>query len=284
LSKNVGAALKTHLAGEVATKAKLIRIARLDGEVFTFTSHDRDIVYGGVTYLAANALDASSIESSAGLAVANVDFLALIDSAIITTEDLRTGLYDFAAVEIREVNYADLTQGHYALRFGTLGEVSIQGDLFKGELRGLAQYLQQVVGRIHQRRCDADLGDARCGVNLAPLTETGTVTAVTNRQSFEFSGISQADDYFNFGLVTWTAGDNVKFPMEVKRSISSPASMDLFLPVPHDIGIGDTFTVYPGCDKNLSTCRDKFNNVVNFRGFPAMPGRDQIVAYPDNPY
>lgn len=284
MTKTVGAALLSHIAGEVSTKAKLIRIVRLDGEQFAFTDLDRDIVFGGVTYAAVNALDATSIESRAGLSVANLDFMALIDSSSLTEEDLRTGLFDFAAVEIREVNYADLDQGAYYLSFGTLGEIGIQGSIFKGELRGLAQYLQQVVGRIHQRRCGWDLGDDSCTVDLYPLTAYCTVTSVSSRLAFTLSGTDLADDWFNFGLVTWTSGVNVKFPMEVKRYGASPTEIELFMPMPFNISVGDTFSVYPGCDKNRTTCLTKFNNVVNFGGFPDMPGRDQIVSYPDNPY
>lgn len=282
--KTIGAALTAHLAQEVTTKAKLIRIVRRDGTILAFTDHDKDIEFSGVSYLAINALDATAIETRAGLSVANLDFLALIDSSELSESDLKTGLFDFADVEIREVNYADLTQGAYYQRFGTIGEISIQGALFRGELRGLAQILQQVVGRIHQRRCDADVGDDRCGVDLYPLTVYGVVTSVASRQSFTLSGTAAVDNHFNHGLVTWTTGANVKFPMEVKRYGASPTEIDLFLPMPFDIAVGDTFSVYPGCDKNLSTCLAKFNNVVNFRGFPHMPGRDQIAAYPDSPY
>jgi uncharacterized phage protein (TIGR02218 family) len=42
---------------------------------------------------------------------------------------------------------------------------------------------------------------------------------------------------------------------------------------------GDTFTVAAGCDKQLATCRTKFSNTVNFRGFPHMPGNDFVTSY-----
>lgn len=35
-----------------------------------------------------------------------------------------------------------------------------------------------------------------------------------------------------------------------------------------------------GCDRQLGTCRDRFDNVVNFRGFPHIPGSDFVLRYP----
>lgn len=33
-----------------------------------------------------------------------------------------------------------------------------------------------------------------------------------------------------------------------------------------------------GCDKSFATCRSKFGNGINFRGFPHLPGNDFIVG------
>ena len=47
------------------------------------------------------------------------------------------------------------------------------------------------------------------------------------------------------------------------------------------IAAGDDFVVRAGCDKRLETCRDRFANVVNFRGFPHIPGQDTVIRYPN---
>ena len=47
------------------------------------------------------------------------------------------------------------------------------------------------------------------------------------------------------------------------------------------IAVGDDFVVRAGCDKRLETCRDRFANVVNFRGFPHIPGQDTVIRYPN---
>ena len=42
---------------------------------------------------------------------------------------------------------------------------------------------------------------------------------------------------------------------------------------------GDAFSVTAGCDKSFSTCRTKFANHLNFRGFPHLPGADFAYSY-----
>jgi uncharacterized phage protein (TIGR02218 family) len=46
---------------------------------------------------------------------------------------------------------------------------------------------------------------------------------------------------------------------------------------PGAIAAGDAFEVTPGCDKSFATCRDRFANQINFRGFPHLPGNDAIL-------
>ena len=44
----------------------------------------------------------------------------------------------------------------------------------------------------------------------------------------------------------------------------------------------DVFDIYAGCDKRADTCRAKFANFPNFRGFPHIPGDDWMSAYPNS--
>ena len=45
-----------------------------------------------------------------------------------------------------------------------------------------------------------------------------------------------------------------------------------------DIAEGDTFRIVAGCDKQFATCRSKFANTANFRGFPHVPGNDFMLS------
>lgn len=81
--------------------------------------------------------------------------------------------------------------------------------------------------------------------------------------------------YFGYGVLTWLTGANAGRSEDV-RLYQNGGIFTLALPMGYDIAIGDTYSVTPGCDKQISTCRTKFSNVVNFRGFPKVPGSDKL--------
>ncbi|KVG33874.1 DUF2163 domain-containing protein [Burkholderia diffusa] len=81
--------------------------------------------------------------------------------------------------------------------------------------------------------------------------------------------------YFAYGSVTWTSGANLGLTGAVKTS--AVGTVTLGMPMPNQIQVGDTYTIVAGCDKQLGTCRDRYNNVVHFRGEPYVPGPDTIL-------
>ena len=147
--------------------------------------------------------------------------------------------------------------------------------MFQVEFRSITHKLQQTVGRIYGPGCDATLGDSRCTVDISALGVSGTVTSVTSNQVFGDSGIANPNAYFNYGVLTWTSGSNNGATMEVRNY--TVGAFTLFLAMPYDIEVSDTFTVTPGCDKTNTTCKDVFSNLVNFRGFPDVIGQDQLL-------
>ena len=240
-----------------------------------FTDHDVDIIYDAVTYQAQAGFTPTALQTSATLAVDNLDIEGLLDAACIREEDLLAGLYDFAEVDVFLINYTDLTQGRMVLRTGWLGQVSVSQGQFVAELRGLTQRLSQTVGQLYSPTCRAMLGDAACGVNLAGYTHSGQVSAATSRSQFTDSANTQASGYFAYGKVTFTSGANAGLSMEVKQFANG--SFTLILPLPHAIAAGDDYTAIAGCDKRFSTCAATFDNAVNFRGEPHVPGLDAMM-------
>lgn len=276
MSKTLSPALEAHYAGDTLTLAKLWKITRRDGEVFGFTDHDKSLTFSGVDYEATSVFDASAINTRSEFNVDNLSLIGLLDSGGITADDIESGLWDGATVEVREVNWADLTDGANLLMSGDIGQIQRKRGQYTGEMRGLMQKLQNVVGRVVNSACDADLGDARCGVDLGALTVSGTVTSVASRRLFTASGLAQAEAYFSGGRVTFTSGANDGISMEIKTHATGGV-ITLHLPMPYGITAADTFDITPGCDKTFATCQAKFNNVVNFRGFPDVPGPDQVL-------
>lgn len=278
--------LQTHLDSGVTTLCWCWRVTRRDGVVLGFTDHDRELSFDGTAFEAASGFTATEIRQSIGLNVDNLDVESALSSQSLNEEDLLAGLFDDARVEIYRVNWQDPVQRVLA-RAGSIGEVKYGQSVFTAEIRGLAHYLQQENGRLYQYRCDADLGDGRCGVSLsAPgFTAYGTVNSVVSKRQFAAAGLgAYSAGWFAQGLVTWTAGNNVGRAMEVKLHQASAGSvmLELWQPMASDIVDGDAFAVTVGCDKQIETCRSKFSNTINFRGFPHMPGNDALISYPSS--
>ena len=278
--KAISPGLASHLAGEVTTLATCWRIARRDGGVLGFTDHIRDLEIDGVVYRAASGYTRTAIRSTADLAVDNLDVESIFSDDGVTEPDLRAGQYDFAEIRMFLVNYQDLSQGILKLRRGWLGEVSIRDRMYVAELRGIMQKLQMTVGEVYAPDCAADLGDSKCGVDLTALEESGSVTSVTSDTTFNAS-LTQATGWFDGGELSWTSGANDGQTVSVRRWDADAGKLNLFLPSLYAVEVGDAFTISPGCDKTFATCKAKFDNAINFRGFPHVPGNDQILRYPD---
>lgn len=278
--KGTGASLIAHYGQSCTTIAKCWKVTRTDGQVFGFTDHDRALTIDGVTFSARTGFSAQAVQTLAGMAVDNLEVAGMFDSLEITEADIHSGRWDFARVELFEVNWADLSMGKAYQRVGWIGEVRPAGGTFVAELRGLLQKLAQSIGRTYQAACDADLGDARCGINLATFsrgTVAGTVVSVTSRRQFaDAVNLTDAADWFTGGRVTWLTGANAGISAEVKAFAAGVVT--LHLPMPHEIEVGDTFEITAGCDKSAATCTAKFVNIVNFRGFPHVPGLDALVS------
>lgn len=273
--KTISTELKEHIAQEVTTLATCWKVTRRDGVVMGFTDHDAVIHFEAVNYEAATGFTPTAVESSAALNVDNLDLEGMLDAAAITEEDVMAGRYDFAEVEVFLVNYADPLQGRMIVRTGWLGEVTMQAGRFVAELRGLSQHLAQRIGQIYSPACRASLGDAKCGVNLAGYTVSGAVTSSSGRAGFMDSGRGEDAGYFAAGIVTFTSGGNAGLQMEIKEFLNG--QFVLTLPLPQAILAGDTYQAVAGCDKTVQTCIARYDNAVNFRGEPHVPGIDRLL-------
>lgn len=279
--KAIDPALAAHLASGATTLCWCWRLTRKDGVQQGFTDHDRDLTFDDTTFEAAAGLTASEIKDAVGLRVDNLEVTSAVTSERLAEADLAAGLYDDAKVEILRVNWQDPAQ-RVVMRTGSLGEVKRAGFAFAAEVRGLAHYLQQPNGRLYQYTCDADLGDARCSVDLtsAAYRGTGAIAGVIDARRFTVAGISSyASGWFTRGLLSFTSGPATGQSIEVKRHTKDAANVvtvELWQPARLPLSIDQTMTITAGCDRQLATCRAKFANVVNFRGFPHMPGNDFV--------
>lgn len=274
--KSVSAGMAAQLAQETTTLSTCWLVTRRDGKVFGFTDADVSLTVAGVVYSPATGYARSAISTNSSLSVDNLELDGLLSDVAITEPDILAGLWDFAEVRIFTVNRLDTTQVMKQRR-GWLGEITVRGGGFVAELRGLAQVLQSTVGKLYSAACRADFCDVHCGLNIATYTTSGAVTTLVSNRIWADASLAAPSGYYDGGLVTWTSGLNVGLSMEVKAY--TVGTVALFQPMPYDIAIGDAYTISRGCAKSFAACQ-AYNNVINFRGEPYVPGADKILRGP----
>jgi uncharacterized phage protein (TIGR02218 family) len=277
-------ALLDHAGQGVTTLCRAWYLIRKDGLGFGFTDHDGDLAFDGMSFKASTGLTARALQQSTGLSVDNSEAVGALSDAALDEADLIAGRYDGAEVRIWLLNWADPAQRLLQFR-GSLGEISRAAGGFKAELRGLTEALNQPTGRIFQRHCSAVLGDARCGFALtAPefVTEA-TITGFDAAGRMLLAGLSgYSDRWFERGSLTLLTGQAAGLGGTVKLDrLQEPGRvLDLWYRLSAPVVVGDTLRLTAGCDRTATTCKAKFANFLNFRGFPHIPGEDWLTSYP----
>lgn len=274
---------QAHLRRGVTTLCHCWRVRLRDGTVFGFTDHDRALTVDGTDFAPESGFTGSEAREREGLGIGTVDVEGALSSVRITEADILDGRYDGATVETLLVNWREPAQ-FAQLRRATIAKVTRADGRFVAELESLGRGLDLVKGRQVRRRCDAELGDQRCGVDVSGLefTGAGEVVSFDGRDRMVVAGLGgYAQGWFANGVLTWTSGASVgrseraiDFRHEVAGAVVVIWPTLSRLPEP-----GDTFAIVAGCDKRFGTCKSKFANALNFRGFPHLPGNDSAYSY-----
>jgi uncharacterized phage protein (TIGR02218 family) len=257
----------------------MLRLDLEDGTVLGLTDHDRDIELdigdgaGTAIYRADLGVSFSNIDIPGGLDTGNFEFEGPI-SSIITREAVLGGRFNYATVYPFEVNWKAPDTGRREFPKGNLTEINIEGGKFKAQVRDLRDKFNQVIGNVITNLCKAE--HAACCVNIGAETAT-TVTAVAS--ALEFTVAATLTDNHVPGRVWFTSGDLVG-TRSVEIYSRSGNTITLFAPLVELPQIGDALVVKEGCDRTRTMCRDRFDNVLEFRGYPEVPGSDQVLRMP----
>jgi len=262
------------LRDEVATLAWCWRLARRDGVVIGLTSHDRDLIVGGVPYRAAPGVKPSAIETSDGLDAQTMDLEGAIASDAIMAADLDAGRWDGAALTLFVTDWTAPEMAPVMVAEGALGAVERRGAAFTAELQGVTRALDRPVGPATSPSCRAAFGDRACRIDLAPRTHARRVIAVEGRTVTLDSPVAGAA----FGELVWIEGPACGLASPVIGEAGAVLTLAEVPPVPPESPL--RVRVTEGCDKQLATCRDRFANATNFRGEAYLPGNDLLTRYP----
>ncbi len=277
-------AFLAHTATGLTTLCRAWAIVRVDGTTFGFTDHDRALSFDGITFSAETGLSASALAQSTGLSVDNTEALGALSDAAIREDDIEAGRFDGAEVRAWLVNWADPDVRWLQFR-GTIGELRRAGGAFHAELRGLTEALNRPLGRIYQKPCTAVLGDRNCRFDLTQpgYRFEGPADRITDGRVFEWDDLAGFEPaWFQRGRLDVMDGAAAGLWGMIKHDVfdGTVRRIELWEPVRGPVGLSDSLRLTTGCDKRFETCRLKFNNLVNFQGFPDLPSDDWVMAYP----
>ncbi|WP_170410239.1 DUF2163 domain-containing protein [Ruegeria arenilitoris] len=276
--------LHTHLQTGLTTTCRCWAIRREDGQEYGFTDHDMVLSFDGMTFKASTGLTATAIEQATGLSVDNSEAMGALSDAAVTEEDIEAGRFDNAQVRAWLVNWARPEQRFLQFK-GSIGEMRRAGGAFHAELRGLTDLLNRPMGRVYQKPCTAVLGDGDCKFNLgAPGYQAeAEVVALIAGTVLQLKGAEAPDEaWFRRGRLDVLSGRATGLWAAIKQDdrIVGGRNVTLWSGISGGLAVGDRVKLTAGCNKSMHTCRKKFNNIINFQGFPDLPGEDWVMAVP----
>lgn len=277
------------------------KVTRADGTAYYFTSHDatvRRLSYprtnsSTLQYYFPHPILPSASRHETGLASMTSELRGATGaSGGFEFGDLRAGLFDEAEVERQLVDWRFPWVNPQRFDRFFVARTEYDEDTWALELEGWTSKLKRKAGDIYQRRCDNELGDNRCTKNISvyPFTVSGAqVTDVQDRTTFTltkaggsgFSPATHVTDYFALGYVSFTNLANAGLVELVASNVVADGSgnlqVTLLRPTRFPIDTNHIVDIVVGCDKQHPTCRDKFNNLIHYRGCPHIPGFDKAI-------
>ncbi len=256
------------------------------GLILCYANVDVTFTYNGATYLANSILiDGLKYKASVGL---EVDQQQITISALATDtvsggapilQALRDGSFDGCEIERMRVFFSDRIGGTaigavtlFKGRLGTIDQIgrtsaklTVNSDLVLLDI--------DMPRNIYQPTCLHTLYNSGCTLIKNAFGINGTVGAGSTASVINWSG---ANTNFQQGSITFTSGVNVGVTANI-NAVAAGTSLALGYPLQSTPSLGDTFTVYYGCDHTPGTCQSKFNNLSNFRGFPYVPPPQMAV-------
>lgn len=264
-------------AGDLETVATFWRILRGDGVTLGFTSHDRDLWFDGVLHRASPGMVPSAIRKSADFEPDSAEARGAITHEAITGEDLAAGRFDGAQVRIGLVDWE--SGEHDVLYAGAIGAVAEENGGFSAELASRKAELRRDPVPRTSPACRAVFCGPGCNLNPLRFTREVRLAAIAPlANAAVFEGMPDPARHAG-GTLRWLDGPQAGLAMGV---MAGDGSGGLVLDVPIDPATpaGTRALLREGCDRTLETCATRFDNALNFRGEPFLPGNDLLVRYP----
>lgn len=259
---------------ELDTVATFWRIYRRDGVALAFTSHDRDLVFGGIRHMAAPGMIPAAIRLTAELANDSAEVQGALNHDSIRESELAAGLFDEAAIEIGAVDWASLDA--HTLYTGTIGRIEDDQSQFIAELRSNKSLLEQDLVPRTSPTCRAEFCGRGCGLSAVRFTVTQPLTQIDlDGNRVRFAALDSAA--YVDGRLRFTDGPQTGLAFGIIDADGPWVVLDR--PLVGGTPLGTHTELRQGCDHTLATCTGRFDNGTNFRGEPFLPGNDLLARY-----
>lgn len=278
----IPAALQTMLEGTEITPAFCLKITGRNGAVVAFTTHDADLVVSGTTYKSKASFTPGAIKWSNRVEEQHTMINGLIDveflGSTIISEDIRLGVYNNADYILFLTDYTN-TANITVLKEGKLASILPNGTEYNAEMRNMfSPIVKTPLVKAVTIACGVELGSTPCGITRE--FDSGTIDAADSMSelissTFTWGGSGDPEVQLVGGEFVFTTGDYTWFRNQVKSYNDTTKKFVLVRPFPTVDEPFYNFTVYEGCPKTLAACRDRFSNVINFRGFPHVPVKNK---------
>ena len=241
----------------------VLKVKTADKKVFPYTTSNEEIFFNSTEVK--RALDFDEVRSSLltqGKNKININ---------IHGEDIRDQF--FGASATLELIGNEKIPGSLLIFEGIVEDCITSNNITIVSLISIYETLDKSVGEFFSETCRAELGDNRCQKNLKEYTYIGTVVSIVNRRAIEGNHKIPNGKFFLNGIIKFNPTSSTKsYSARIINQIGN--YLYFLMPPPYEIEVGCQFEVIAGCDKSFTTCRDKFNNIANFRGEPFLNGKN----------
>lgn len=269
--------LKDLLRSRHFVMADLYKIEPVGGTALYYTAHDQALTWAANRYLPL-IIRRSQIREQIGMDVGELQleiFPKNTDLILNTrmTFLVQRGFFDGARITLFKgfaPAWGVALTGVMERFSGRVTEPEATGTRIGITVRNDLELLNvKFPRRLYQPGCIHTLFDGGCGLSKGAYGGTGSVTGTSTASTIAHS-LGQPAGWYALGTITFTSGANSGISRSIKAHVSG--TLTLAAPLPVAPSSGDTFLIYPGCDKQKATCESgKFNNLANFRGHPFIP-------------
>lgn len=278
--------MKTATAGMIAMLqnnntfyiADLYTFTLQNGAVYYYTDADITLVYDTHTFVHNELrLQRTGTKLTTGLEVDTMSINVYPQSTdlmngVTFLKALAQGQIDGAIVKVDRAimtAWGDLSNGVISMFIGRVSEANMSRTNAVITVKSELELLNiQMPKNLYNLSCIHTLYDAGCTLAKTSFQTTTSINSGSTTTTLKFTD-AQATGYFEQGFLVFTSGANNGLKRTIKTHTNGTLTLALALPsIP---AVGDTFTIYAGCDRTQSTCVNKFNNLLHFRGFPFIP-------------